>query len=263
MFVQFRTSLVGLFVALTLVCIPRRTEADTYTSTLIPKMEPRISIVIDDLGNNMKGTETMLGLQIPLTVAIMPQMSTSRADAVRAKQCGDEVLVHLPMEPKRGKRSWLGPGAITTMMSDEQIKETVRKDLDSVPFAVGVNNHMGSKATSSRRVMRDVLEVVAERHMFVVDSNTSPKSVIPDLAKQLGIPYTERTVFLDDVNNVAFVKKQITKLIRGAKMTGWGLAIGHVGLQGPNTARAIQSMIPVFRREGISVVPASYLVYKH
>ncbi|MEC2627533.1 divergent polysaccharide deacetylase family protein, partial [Bacillus cereus] len=32
----------------------------------------KVAIVIDDFGNNMKGTNQMLSLPIPLTVAVMP-----------------------------------------------------------------------------------------------------------------------------------------------------------------------------------------------
>ncbi|MER2059661.1 MAG: divergent polysaccharide deacetylase family protein, partial [Niallia sp.] len=37
-----------------------------------------LAIVIDDFGNNMKGTEEMLNLPVPITVAIMPFLSTSK-----------------------------------------------------------------------------------------------------------------------------------------------------------------------------------------
>ena len=73
----------------------------------LPKKE--LAIVIDDLGNNMKGTEEMLNLPINLTVAIMPFMPSTKRDAELANQNGHEVIVHLPMEPKKGKKKLAWP----------------------------------------------------------------------------------------------------------------------------------------------------------
>lgn len=103
-------------------------------------------------------------------------MRERRTDAIRAHPVGFEVLLHIPMEPSHGRSGWLGPGAITTKMSDQQIKDMVRREINNVPFVVGVNNHMGSKAAADRRVVRDILEVVRERHLFIVDSGTTTRS---------------------------------------------------------------------------------------
>ena len=46
----------------------------------------------------------------------------------------------------------------------------LERDLDSVPGAVGVNNHMGSAATADPRLMRVVARVLARRGLFFVDS---------------------------------------------------------------------------------------------
>ena len=108
------------------------------------QVRKELAIVIDDFGNNMKGTEEMLNLPVPITVAIMPFLSTSKEDAIRAHKKGHEVIVHLPLEPKKGKKSWLGPGAITTDLSDEEIRKRVKDAIESIPYAVGMNHHMGS-----------------------------------------------------------------------------------------------------------------------
>ena len=71
------------------------------------QVRKELAIVIDDFGNNMKGTEEMLNLPVPITVAIMPFLSTSKEDAIRAHKKGHEVIVHLPLEPKKGKKAGL------------------------------------------------------------------------------------------------------------------------------------------------------------
>ena len=42
----------------------------------------KVAIVIDDFGNNMKGTNQMLSLPIPLTVAVMPFLPSTKEDAI-------------------------------------------------------------------------------------------------------------------------------------------------------------------------------------
>ena len=47
-----------------------------------------LAIVIDDLGNNMKGTEEIVKLPVKLTVAIMPFMPSTKEDAELASNMG-------------------------------------------------------------------------------------------------------------------------------------------------------------------------------
>ncbi len=64
----------------------------------------KVAIVIDDFGNNMKGTDKMLSLPIPLTVAVMPFLPSTKEDAIAAHKKGHEVIIHMPMEPIKGKK---------------------------------------------------------------------------------------------------------------------------------------------------------------
>ncbi len=151
----------SLFVFLTAVLMIQGTVGARNILPL-PAHQKELAIVIDDLGNDMKGTEEILHLPVTLTLAIMPFLPSTKADAENARRFGHEVIVHLPMEPVSGKASWLGPGAILTSLSNEEIRSRVEKAIGDVPYAVGVNHHMGSKATADERVMRIVLEVCKE-----------------------------------------------------------------------------------------------------
>jgi polysaccharide deacetylase 2 family uncharacterized protein YibQ len=222
----------------------------------------RVSIIIDDMGNGLKGTDEIFSIQAPLTVAIMPLLRTSKQDALRAKKAGFEVLLHLPMEFYHGKKEWLGPGAITTDMSTEEIKNQVRINLDSVPGAKGINNHMGSKATDDERVVRAVLEVVKEKHLFFVDSATSSNSKVSKVAREIGVPFTKRDIFLDNQNSKKTIETQLHRLLKEGMGKGKSIGIGHVGLQGENTSEAISSFLPEIKKIGVKVVPVSMMVVK-
>lgn len=75
---------------------PTNTPSEEKTS-----QRNKVVIIIDDFGNGMKGTDEMFSLPIKLTVAVMPFLPTSVKDATRAHERGDDVLVHLPMEPRQ------------------------------------------------------------------------------------------------------------------------------------------------------------------
>ncbi|MEI5906723.1 divergent polysaccharide deacetylase family protein [Bacillus spongiae] len=217
------------------------------------------AIVIDDFGNNMRGTKEMLQLPLTLTVAVMPSMETTERDAKLAHQLGHEVIVHLPMEPNRGKRSWLGPNAITTDLSDEEIRQRVETAIKSVPYAVGMNHHMGSKASADERVMRIVLRVCREKGLYYLDSRTTPKSVVPKLAAELGVPFLENEMFFDDIYTTQHITKQANLFVKRLKQDKEIIAIGHVGITGKQMVSVLKEFIPVYKDEAQSV-PLSELI---
>jgi len=209
----------------------------------------RVAIVIDDFGNGSKGTTQMLGLPIRLTTAIMPFLPTTHQDAEAAHAKGHDVIVHLPMEPMRGNPKWLGPNAILTSLPDDEIRRRVEAAVADVPYAVGMNNHMGSKATADERVMRIVLQVCKEKGLFFLDSRTSYRSVVPKVAKEVGVPLLRNDVFLDDVYTSQHVSKQLRVLREFLNKKSNCVAIGHVGPPGLVTSGTLRSAIPQWRRE--------------
>lgn len=229
----------------------------TTTWAVEPKKE--LAIVIDDFGNDMGGTDAMLELPVPLTVAVMPFMPTTAEDAERAYYLGHEVIVHMPMEPMKGKRSWLGPGAITTDLSDEEIRKRVHDAIHAVPHAVGMNHHMGSKATASERVMRIVLEECKNHGLYYLDSKTTGSSVIPELATELGVPYLENEIFLDHVYSIEHMKKQAKRVEKELVEEEDLIAIGHVGIAGEKMVSVLSEFIPIFKSKA-DIVPLSDLL---
>ncbi|MCA1319256.1 divergent polysaccharide deacetylase family protein [Bacillus tianshenii] len=222
----------------------------------------RVAIVIDDFGNDMKGTEEILHLPVKLTIAVMPFLSTTKKDAELAHKLGHEVILHLPMEPLKGKRSWLGPGAITTDLSNEEISKRVNAAIDEVPHAVGINNHMGSKATADERVMRIILGICKERHLYYLDSKTSRKSVVSKIATELSVPYLENELFFDEVYTTNHIVKQTNQLIRKTEVDDSIIAIGHVGIAGEKTASVLKQYIPALKKKAEPVTLSTILIEK-
>jgi len=216
----------------------------------------RLAIVIDDWGYGWQAAREFLELDVPLTAAVLPNAPYSRQQALQARRRGFEVIVHLPMEPQDG-RADPGPGAITTGLSDEEIRRRVIEAIEAVPGAAGVSNHMGSMATADPRVMKQVLEVVGSRGLFFLDSRTTARSVAGSLASAMGVPWAQNQVFLDGEDDPQTVRRQLELAARRALARGEAIAIGHVR---PVTARVLQETLPELRRRGIELVPVSALL---
>ncbi|WLV25086.1 divergent polysaccharide deacetylase family protein [Aciduricibacillus chroicocephali] len=219
----------------------------------------KLAIVIDDFGNNMKGTDEILGLPVNLTIAVMPFMPSTKEDAEKAYDNGHEVIVHMPMEPKAGKRSWLGPGAITSDLSNAEIRKRTEEAIRNVPHAVGMNNHMGSKITEDERAMRIILNVCKEQGLYYLDSKTSGKSVIGKLANEIGVPVLENNIFFDDMYTMSHVTKQANLVAKNLLNNEQFIAIGHVGVPGPTTSTVLKKYIPVYK-ERANIVSLSKLI---
>ncbi|WP_339145402.1 MULTISPECIES: divergent polysaccharide deacetylase family protein [unclassified Sutcliffiella] len=233
----------------------QKASAEEHTSN-------KVAIVIDDFGNNMKGTEEILQLPVSLTVAVMPFLSTTKKDAEMAHRLGHEVILHLPMEPLKGKRSWLGPGAITSNLSDEEVYKRVNDAIDSVPYAVGINNHMGSKITADERIMSVILGICKERNLYYLDSKTTKKSVVAELATKMGVPFLENELFFDEVFTTNHIVKQTTQLIKKTEVDDSIIAIGHVGVVGEKTASVLKQYIPKLEDKAEIVTLSNILIDK-
>ncbi|MBM7614126.1 divergent polysaccharide deacetylase family protein [Alkaliphilus hydrothermalis] len=219
-----------------------------------------VAIIIDDFGNSGEGTDEMLELEIPITAAVMPFLPHSQVDAEAAHKAGHEVIMHIPMEPVRGNPNWLGEKGITTDLSNEEIKSRICEGLEELRWAVGMNNHMGSKATQDKRVMESILQIAKEKNMFFVDSVTTQHSVVGQVSKNMEVTSLKRDVFLDNSKNQNEIEKQLMKLGEIALKKGYAIGIGHVGPEGGIvTVNAIKAMYPELKKKGIVFVYISQL----
>ena len=131
--------------------------------------------------------------------------------------------------------------------------------LDSVPYAVGVNNHQGSLATSNVALMAELMPALRERHLFFIDSRTTTATVALDAAAHDGVACAFRNVpFLDDVRETGAIRRQLELAIRGAKEKGAAVTIGHPH---PETLQLLREMLPQVQAQGVELVDASVLVH--
>ena len=230
-------------------------EDDTTTPQPPPLPDgPKLAIIIDDLGWEAEGTDAMLALPYPLTMAVLPDGATTRNDIESALAHGHEVFLHLPMEPLGGYKG--RPQVVTTDMEDGEIDELVGGYLDQMPEAVGVNNHMGSKATADRRVAHRVLTLVGARDLVFVDSRTWRASLMCEVATELGIPCAFNHLFLDNERRLEAIVERLHQAAALARVQGQAVVIGHVH---PVMAHALETTLPQLVEEGIHLVFARQL----
>jgi polysaccharide deacetylase 2 family uncharacterized protein YibQ len=233
---------------------PARTEVPRAEPS--PEPVPRLAIIFDDAGGSLAHVEDIIALGRPVAVAILPHLAYSTEAARRARAAGIEVLLHLPVEPEDDTKA-MGTGGVMTAMDDAEIRAVVRSALDSVPGAVGINNHMGSKGTADYRVMRVILDIVRGAGLFYVDSVTTPRTIVAPVAEEIGVRTAARAVFLDNENDETAIRRQVFRAMTVARERGSAIAIGHAQRLTP---RVVMAMLPEFDRAGVVLVPVSTLV---
>jgi len=140
----------------------------------------------------------LLELPFPVAISVLPDAPEATEAARRAHEAGSVVMLHLPMEPTTPKyREKMNDAFLTSEMEESELILRFRKLLERVPYSVGVNNHMGSLLTTIPEAMRLVMELCRERNLFFIDSKTSSASVAADMAKESGISWGVRRIFLD------------------------------------------------------------------
>ncbi len=214
---------------------------------------PLMAIIIDDMGQNPRLERQFMDLGLPLSLAFLPYAPYTRALATEAHKRDFEVLVHLPLEAHEHLAT---PGLITLNLSRDQTKYLVRQEILAVPYAVGVNHHMGSLFTEDPTHVRWVLEVVKELGLFYVDSRTTKNSVVPQAARSLGVPLAIRRVFLDHTLVPQDIRQELERAVRLARKKGYVVVIGHPH---PQTL-AILRRERAWLKQRVQLVPVSRVV---
>ena len=213
-----------------------------------------IVLIIDDLGFEGQPLERVMALDPNINVAILPNGTRAEQFAELLHKRGFEVLCHLPMQP-RGRET-PGRNAILASMSDDEIASTTRRNIQAVPYARGVNNHMGSLATADRRIMTSVIGALPDG-MYFIDSRTGGASVAATVAREMKVRTASRHVFLDDIATESAVRKQLAELAAAANKRGVAIGIGHPY---PVTLRVLADELPELRQRGFRLVRASSVV---
>jgi len=223
----------------------------------ISLLQPCIALIIDDIGCSLCRARHFLEFGVPITFSILPRLAKSEELAAEIHALGHEVMLHQPMEPTSADID-PGPGALYVGDGAQKISKIMEENIAIVPFAEGVNNHMGSKFTACQPAVQDALQVIKESGLFFVDSLTTNRSEAYKTARELHMPAACRNIFLDNRLEERAILRQLDRLKRIALNFGQAIGIGHPF---PETARAIGLFLKQdLPKAGISLVYVSKLV---
>ncbi len=213
----------------------------------------RVAIIIDDIGYRVTDKQA-LTLPGNVTYSILPHTPFGKRLAIAANHQNKDVLLHIPMEAENGKR--LGPGGLTSNMNEQDIKASLALSLDEIPFAIGINNHMGSYLTKQYQPMAWTMQFLKEHQLFFLDSKTSDHSLAEQAALDIGVPVRNRHIFLDNQLTDEYIYQQFLQLIDQAIHHKNAIGIAHPH---PETIATLTRLIPTLKKYNIELVPLSAL----
>lgn len=258
------TVLLGVLFGLTFAfisCDKTKSRDSSRSSTPRPTHplgdhSARLAIIIDDVGADPTAVDSIFALSYPLTLSVLPGHPRSTEIAEEAHQRGYQVMLHLPMESQANE----APEAqeLRTGMTTPEVSRQLEEMLQSVPHAIGVNNHQGSLATTDPRLMSELMPLLRARNLFFIDSRTTAATVAYDTAERDGVRTSFRNApFLDDVREESAIRHQLEIAIRETREKGDIIVIGHPH---PETLRVLREVLPRVQSQGVELVYVSTLV---
>ncbi|MGQ9618996.1 MAG: divergent polysaccharide deacetylase family protein [Candidatus Aminicenantia bacterium] len=215
------------------------------------------AIIIDDIGYSKEIVEEIVQIKEPLTLSVLPFLPESELCAEIAQKNGKEIMIHMPMESNNGGET--EEGVIRVDMREEEIRDRIRRAINSLPTAKGMNNHKGSKITQREDLMEIILSELKGRDLFFIDSKTSNNSKVSKIAKKVGIPFSERDVFIDSLNSKSQIRRNILALFILAKKKRKVIGIAHPY---PETIYTLRELLPEAEIYGVKPVFVSEIIKK-
>ena len=183
-------------------------------------------IVIDDVGNNIFQLKPFLELPMKITFAVLPGLKYTREAIDLIREAGKDYIIHQPMEAIGGQNP--GPGALLVGMTEDEVRTIVTNNLNDYYGVRAMNNHMGSAGTADYELMEFLFNVLKENKMSFLDSRTTSKSVGLELADKVGIPFAERSIFLDNSKEKQAILEAVENGLNISEKKGHAIMIGHI-----------------------------------
>jgi len=188
----------------------------------------QLSLIIDDVGYDIKAIRRLIELPFPFTVSILPDSPYAKQADQMAYQHGIPVMLHMPMETTNPKyQNKMENFYLHTAMSKPIFTQVFEDALAKVPHAIGINNHMGSALTSNKKSMVWLMELCKKHGLFFIDSRTSSKSVGAQEAERAGIPWNQRDIFLDHVITEDGLQHAWESALSCIKKNDYCIMLGH------------------------------------
>ncbi|MBV4487696.1 divergent polysaccharide deacetylase family protein [Pseudomonas sp. SWRI153] len=236
------------FICVLLCCLAGTVQAEPASPS---SQKAYLTLIIDDLGQNLPRDRRVLALPGPVTAAIMPDTPHATEFAREAHRAGKIVILHMPMDPATGPYAW------HPELSIEELQKRLNAAFEKVPFTAGLNNHMGSRMTAQPAAMAWLMAELQRRHKFFVDSRTSAQTVAAAEAQRIQLASVSRDVFLDDERTEAAIFIQLQVAISLARKQGSAVMIGHPY---PQTLAVLERELPKLKAQGIDWIDIRQMI---
>ncbi|HEF2146419.1 TPA: divergent polysaccharide deacetylase family protein [Campylobacter coli] len=202
---------------------PSKEENLIKDTNLSKTKQARLAIIIDDMAN-ISQVKALQALNLKVNPSFFPS-DKNHIDTPKLALKFDFYMVHLPL----AAINYAKPELDTLNPNDTQERifkkiKQIKKDFKDLKF---INNHTGSLFTSNEEAMKKLYKAFEKEGLIFVDSKTIASSKAPKVAKALGQIYIQRDVFLDNQDDVTYIKKQLIDAVKLAKKKGFAIAIGH------------------------------------
>lgn len=217
--------------------------------------EAQLAIIIDDIGYSAMLGQRSLALPGAFTYAVLPLAPHGPRLARQAADAGKEIMIHNPMSNIQGLP--LDAGALSGDMDWHNFSTTLTDNIDALPEARGLNNHMGSQLTQEAAPMGWLMEQLSARGLYFIDSRTTADSRAWETAQRYQVPSLERDVFLDHERDPEQIARQLDQAIALARTRGYAIAIGHPY---PETLEVLEQLQPKLDAAQVTLVSVSELL---
>ena len=210
-----------------------------------------LSLIIDDLGNDPVRDRRALSLPGPVALAILPDAPNAAELAREAHRAGRTVMLHMPMAPAEGDFAWR-PGQPPSVW-----RERLEAALRALAHVDGLNNHTGSLMTAHAEAMALLMPELQRRHLFFVDSRTTPATVAAAQAQRIGLASLSRDLFLDHDNHPDAVADAFRRGLEIARRQGSVVMIGHPH---PSTLAVLERELPKLAEQGVDWIDVPQMI---
>ena len=219
------TMLLLLLLAVTVFKHPKKQSQPNATTKIDQQTTAKMAIVIDDVGYRMDTMDELLSMPAAITFAVIPNAPHAAKLSQLARQHGHQVIIHLPLQPSDPKEQ--DPGSLTVDMSESQMRILLESAMNTVPNAVGLNNHTGSLFSKNQQAADRLMNALKDTPLFFLDSKTVAGSVLAETAEKYGIDSLQRDLFLDHDIDEEKIYQQLLAMKALANKSGAAIAIGH------------------------------------
>ena len=214
-----------------------------------------VALVVTDLGLNRAGTIAAIRKLPPeVTLSFSPYAEELDQWMIRARRAGHEVMVGLPMESDRFPIEDPGPLGLMTVLPEDQNLARLYDVLSLFQGFIGVEVVMGDRYTLDPERLRPILSVLSDRGLMILESGQNDRSAVPDIARELRVPFALSDVRIDTVMARSAIDERLKQLEEAAQ-TG-SSAIGRTTVN-PAIIDRLSSWFVAIQINNIKLVPLS------